>query len=95
MADSGQLIASFARTINSDIALLCHPGGQGQPPVLACPQALGAGRGLAARPHEGGFVDRALGAPRAVFGSRYPVLDRRLVQSRHVCGERFATRGRK
>jgi hypothetical protein len=76
-----QLIASFARAINSDVALLCQPGGKGQPPVLVCSRALGAARELAARPHEGGFVDRALGAQRAVLGSLYPLLDRRLVQA--------------
>ena len=75
-----QLIASFARAINSDVALLCQPGGKGQPPVLVCSRALGAARELAARPHEGGFVDRALGAQRAVLGSLYPLLDRRLVR---------------
>jgi diguanylate cyclase (GGDEF)-like protein len=78
-----QLIASFARAINSDVALLCQPGGKGQPPVLVCSRALGAARELAARPHEGGFVDRALGAQRAVLGSLYPLLDRRLVQASH------------
>jgi hypothetical protein len=78
-----QLIASFARAINSDIALLCQPGGKGQPPVLVCSRALGAARELAARPHEGGFVDRALGAQRAVLGSLNPLLDRHLVQARH------------
>jgi hypothetical protein len=76
-----QLIASFARAINSDVALLCQPGGKGQPPVLVCSRALGAARELAARPHEGGFVDRALGAQREVLGSLYPLLDRRLVQA--------------
>jgi GGDEF domain-containing protein len=78
-----QRIASFARAINSDVALLCQPGGKGQPPVLVCSRALGAARELAARPYEGGFVDRALGAQRAVLGSLYPLLDRRLVQASH------------
>jgi diguanylate cyclase (GGDEF)-like protein len=78
-----QLIASFARAINSDVALLCQSGGKGQPPVSVCSRALGAARELAARPHEGGFVDRALGAQRAVLGSLYPLPDRRLIQASH------------
>jgi diguanylate cyclase (GGDEF)-like protein len=78
-----QLIASFAPAINSDVALLCQPDGKGQPPVLVCSRALGAARELAARPDEEGFVDRGLGAQRAVLGSLYPLLDRRLVQASH------------
>jgi hypothetical protein len=78
-----QLIASFARAINTDVALLCQPDGKGQPPMLVCSRAPGAACALAARPHEGGFVDRALGAQRAVLGPLYPLLDRRLVQASH------------
>jgi hypothetical protein len=50
---------------------------------LVCSRALGAAGELTARPHEGGFVDRALGGQRAVLGSLYPLLDRRLVQASH------------
>jgi hypothetical protein len=56
-----QLIASFARAINSDVALLCQPGGKGQPPVLVCSRALGAARELAGRPMKEGSSTARLG----------------------------------
>lgn len=75
------LTASFARSINSEVALLCQLDGKRRPPIVASSWGLGPTIELAMRPPEGGFVDRALGAKRAVVGPLYPLLDRDLIQA--------------
>jgi hypothetical protein len=55
------LIGNIAEILNSEVALYCQPGGNGQPPQVLCSFGLGPLHEQPVRPGEGGFVGRALG----------------------------------
>jgi diguanylate cyclase (GGDEF)-like protein len=61
------LIGSIADILNSQVALYCQLDGEGQPPAVICSWGLGPLHEWSARPPEGGFVGRALGAQRAAL----------------------------
>jgi diguanylate cyclase (GGDEF)-like protein len=61
------LIGSIADILNSEVALYCQLDGEGQPPEVICSWGLGPLHEWLARPIEGGFVGRALGAKRAAL----------------------------
>jgi diguanylate cyclase (GGDEF)-like protein len=69
------LIGSIADILNSQVALYCQLDGKGQPPEVICSWGLGPLHEWLARPLEGGFVGRALGAQRAALEPLHPDYD--------------------
>src|SRR5205807_9617845 len=65
--------------LNSEVALYCHLGGEGQPPEVICSWGLGPLHEHLARPREGGLVGRALGTQRAALEPLHPDHDAALI----------------
>jgi diguanylate cyclase (GGDEF)-like protein len=63
----GLLLASFARILNSEVALFYQPDGGGGPLPVISSTGQWPGHEEVTRPHQGGFVGRALGAQRAAL----------------------------
>lgn len=75
------LIENVAEILNSEVALYCRLDAPGQPPEVICSWGVGTLHDQLARPREGGLVDRALGAQRAVLEPLHPDRDAWLMGS--------------
>jgi diguanylate cyclase (GGDEF)-like protein len=62
------LIGNVADILRSEVALYCRPGAEGRPAAVISSCGMGPAHERGVRPGEGGFVDRALAAERAVLG---------------------------
>ena len=77
------LIRDFARFIRSEVALLCQPGNDGQPPAVIAYSGPAKAHEELKRQRGGGLVARALPLPCAVLEPLHPRLDSSLVHATH------------
>jgi diguanylate cyclase (GGDEF)-like protein len=77
------LIRDFARFIRSEVALLCQPGNDGQPPAVIAYSGPAKAHEELRRQRGGGLVARALPLPCAVLEPLHPRLDSSLVHATH------------
>jgi diguanylate cyclase (GGDEF)-like protein len=75
------LIGDFARFIRSEVALLCQPANNGQPPAVIAYWGPAKVHEQIKRQREGGLVARALPLPCAVLEPLHPRLDSSLVHA--------------